>query len=79
MVGDDQAAAFAVCRLYPLDLDADVEDGQQLPAPGFEDVPLSGSIQVRVGDRQQQAVNKVQATRLPRNTLTSMSPYRAYP
>ncbi len=68
MVCDDQAAAFAARRLLPLDLDADVEDGQQLPAPGFQDAALSGLIQVRVNDRLHHPEKKVQGDAACRGT-----------
>ena len=60
MVCDDQASAFAVRGLFPFDQYADVEYGQQLPVPVFQRAVLSGLIKVRVNDRQQQSVNKVQ-------------------
>src|ERR1019366_7329549 len=60
MVCDYQTSAFAARELLPLDLDADVEDGQQLPAPSFQDVTLSGLIQVRVNDSQQHPEKKMQ-------------------
>src|SRR5665811_1686559 len=60
MVCDYQTSAFAARGLLPLDLDADVEDGQQLPAPGFQDAALPGLIQMRVNDCQQHSEKKVQ-------------------
>jgi hypothetical protein len=42
------ATTFTARALLPFDLDADIEDGQQLLAPGFQGAALPGLIQVRV-------------------------------
>ena len=60
MICDYQTSAFVTRGLLPLDLDADIEDGQRLPAPGFYRTSLSGLIEMRVNDCQQHPIKKVQ-------------------
>ena len=60
MVGDDQIAALTAHSPLPLGAGADVEDVQQLPAPCFQDAALFRLVQMRVENRQQHRIKKVQ-------------------
>jgi hypothetical protein len=60
MVSHDHAAALSACGLLPLDLDAYVEYAEQFPVPGLFDPALPVPIEMRVNDRQQYPVSKVQ-------------------